>query len=106
METLHKGGEPLVLLALGRKFILEGDGGGFYRLRAAQGMGPGRGGSGGVDKLEQLRICLKQRKGSTVHIDRGDIRTHQRPSYGDASLGQLRGGLTKEQTQLQRGGAA
>lgn len=69
-------------------------------------MGPGGGGGGGVDKLEQLRIRLEQCKRSAVHIDCGDVGTHQRPGDGDAALGQLRGGLAKEQAQLQRGGAA
>jgi len=35
LEAFHKGGEPLIFLALGGQLILEGDGGRFHRLRTA-----------------------------------------------------------------------
>ena len=41
-----------------------------------------------------------------MHIDRGDVGAHQRPGDSDAALSQLRGGLAKEQAQLQWGGTA
>ena len=35
LEAFHKGGEPLIFLALGGQLVLEGDGGRFHRLRTA-----------------------------------------------------------------------